>query len=355
MHRLKALIENGEYEIRIQNGLIGRIGEELSDLIASRRLHVVTDVTIQELWGGKMIPSLRETGATITTSLLCPGEDQKNLETVSRLYDAFIQAGITRSDYVLALGGGVIGDITGFAAATYLRGVPFIQVPTTLLSQVDSSVGGKVGVNLPQGKNLVGSFYQPARVLIDPTMLTTLSDRLFAEGMAEVLKYGAIADEAFFKHVAGRSRTQLMDDMESTIRRCCSIKAEIVMRDPMDKGERMMLNFGHTLGHALEEAAGYGSYFHGEAVAIGMMAALRYGEEMGATLPGSAELMENALKTLDLPIAPDKTYDLTHAVMKDKKRMGEHTHFILLRRIGEAFIHRMTQKELVDLAGRIRS
>ena len=355
MHRLKALIENEEYEIIIQNGLIERIGEELSDLIASRRLHVVTDVTIQELWGERMIPSLREIGATVTVSPLCPGEDQKNLKTVSRLYDAFIQAGITRSDYILALGGGVIGDIAGFAAATYLRGVPFIQVPTTLLAQVDSSVGGKVGVNLPQGKNLIGSFYQPTRVLIDPTMLTTLSDRLFAEGMAEVLKYGAIADEAFFKHVSGRNRTQLMDDMESTIRHCCSIKAKIVMRDPTDKGERMLLNFGHTLGHALEEAAGYGSYFHGEAVAIGMMAALRYGEEIGTTLPGTAELMENALKTLGLPIAPDKTYDLTHAVMKDKKRMGDHTHFILLRRIGEAFIHRMTQKELVDLAGRIRS
>lgn len=355
MHRLKVTIEGKEYEIRIANGLTGRAGEELSDLISARRLHVVTDETIRGIWGEKVISSLQRTGARITASVLSSGENQKNLDTVSGLYNDFIQAGLTRSDCVLALGGGVIGDITGFAAATYLRGVPVIQMPTTLLSQVDSSVGGKVGINLPQGKNLVGNFYQPARVLIDPNVLTTLSDRLFAEGMAEVLKYGAIADEAFFKQVAGRNRAQLMGGMEGVIRHCCTIKANTVMRDPTDRRERMLLNFGHTLGHALEEAAGYGSYFHGEAVGIGMMEALRYGEELGVTRPGSARLMENALKALELPTVPAKTYDLTHAVTKDKKRAGEHTNFILLRHIGEAFIHSMTQKELADLAGRISS
>ena len=353
MHQLKVTIEGKDYEIRIANGLISRAGEELSDLISAHRLHVVTDETVQGTWGEEVISSLQKTGARITASFLPPGENQKNLDAVSGLYNDFIQAGLTRSDYVLALGGGVIGDLTGFAAATYLRGVPVIQMPTTLLSQVDSSVGGKVGVNLPQGKNLVGNFYQPTRVLIDPNVLTTLSDRLFVEGMGEVLKYGAIADEAFFKQIAGRNRAQLMSGMESIIHHCCTIKANTVMRDPMDRGERMLLNFGHTLGHALEEAAGYGSYFHGEAVGIGMMGALHYGEELGVTRFGSAQLMEDALKTLGLPTTPDKTYDLTHAITKDKKRVGEHTNFILLRHIGEAFIHSMTQKELVDLAGRV--
>lgn len=355
MHRLNALIEGKEHEIRVSNGLIDRAGEELADLISEHRLHLVTDETAQRLWGERLFPSLRKACPRITTTVLPSGERQKSLHTVARLYDEFIQAELTRSDFVLALGGGVIGDVAGFAAATYLRGVPVIHVPTTLLAQVDSSVGGKTAVNLSQGKNLVGSFHQPARVLIDPQALTTLPDRLFAEGMAEVLKYGAIADGTFFERIAGRGRARLMDDIEGIILNCCTIKASIVERDPKDRQERMLLNFGHTLGHALEEAAGYEKYFHGEAVGIGMVAAIRYGEELGLTRSGSATLMEDALKALQLPTAPLKTCDLCRAITKDKKRMGEHTHFILLRYIGEAFIHRMTQRELVNLAGRIGS
>ena len=340
-------------EICIEKGLLDRLDTELSTLfqaspLGEHRIHVVTDDVVVKLYGDRALCSLKKVVAEpwLSVSVLPHGEVHKTLGTVSTLYDDFARAELTRSDLVLALGGGVVGDLAGYAAASYLRGLPIVQVPTTLLAQVDSSIGGKTGVNLPQGKNLVGAFHQPLLVLIDPDLTLTLPDRLFAEGMSEVLKYGAIVDAAFFESLTGKTRNALTGELERIVCRCCEIKADIVQRDPTDNGERIKLNFGHTVGHALEEAAGYGSYFHGEAVGIGMTAAAAYGELLGLTEPGTAKRIASALSDLGLPSKTDKACDLQKAIAKDKKRVGKQIDLVLLRRVGEAFIHRMAQDAL---------
>lgn len=339
--------------IRIANGLLDNLEEEFAGLLKGRRVHLVSDPVVMGLWGKNILDAAEKTAVHVAHTLIPCGESQKSLENAGLLYEKFLQSDLTRRDVVIALGGGVVGDLAGFAAATYMRGVPVIQIPTTLLAQVDASVGGKTAVNLPQGKNLVGAFHLPIKVFIDTRLPQTLPDRLFAEGMAEVLKYGAIADAAFFEELAGLSRTELQNQMEKIILRCCSIKAEIVELDPKDNGQRMLLNFGHTLGHALEEAAGYGSYLHGEAVGLGMVAAALYGEGEGLTQKGTAERLVSVLKGYGLPVEWPRNYHIEHSLLKDKKRTGKQIDFILLRRLGEAFISTMPEEELLNLARRI--
>ena len=245
---------------------------------------------------------LEAAGAQVSTAVLPAGETTKSPEHLSRLYDMFLDAGLTRSDSVFALGGGVIGDLAGYAACTYLRGVHFVQVPTTLLAQVDSSVGGKVAVNHVRGKNLLGAFYQPELVLIDCDTLATLDDRQFGAGLGEVIKYGCIADRALFEQLESLgSRASLLPALDGIIARCCEIKARYVREDPHDHGIRMQLNFGHTLAHALENALGYGTLLHGEAVCIGMGAAAGWGEALGVTPLGTRERIKRLLDAYGLP------------------------------------------------------
>ena len=268
------------------------------------------------------------------------GEQSKRFDILPSLYKALLDFKLTRSDIIITLGGGVIGDIGGFAASTYLRGIKFIQVPTSLLAQVDSSVGGKVAVDLARGKNLVGSFYHPVAVFIDPEVLNTLSDEFFTDGMAEVIKYGCIKDKKFFDFLNRLdSKEKLMDNIEEIIYTCCNIKKLTVERDEKDKGERMLLNFGHTLGHAIEQYYNYSKYTHGVAVAIGMYEITKISEEKGFTKKGSSEQIKEILIKNNLPYEMDvKMEDVIHGIELDKKNLGNDLNLILLKEIGNAEI-----------------
>lgn len=259
--------------------------------------------------------------------------------------------GLTRTDAVVALGGGVVGDLAGFAAATILRGVDFVQIPTTLLAQVDSSVGGKVAVDLAHGKNLAGAFWQPRLVLMDPQTLGTLDERTFADGMAEVVKYGCIFDADFYSFLEQRpSRGQVMGDIESVLYTCCDLKRRVVIEDERDTGKRMLLNFGHTLAHAYELAGGYETWTHGQAVAAGMVKAAELGERLGVTPAGTGARIAALLGCFALPVdIPCTAADHAAAVGLDKKGAGDDISVILLEAVGRAVPRRMPKAELTAL------
>jgi len=341
------------YDIIVENGSIAGAHAYLSGY-AGRRAAVVTDANVAKLYAPALTKALEKAGIRTGVVEVPPGESSKSHEQLLRLYGRFLEDGITRADCVIALGGGVVGDLAGFAGATYLRGVDVIQVPTTLLAQVDSSVGGKVAVNLPQGKNLVGVFAQPKLVLCDTGALATLDARQTGAGLGEVVKYGCIADEGLFSRLelAG-SRAALSETMDTIVRDCCAIKADYVHRDPFDNGARKELNFGHTLGHALEQALGYGELLHGEAVCIGMVQAALWGERLGITPPGTASRIEALLSKLGLPVRVPATDMQTvyEAMLVDKKGRGGEIDVVLLESIGKACLHRMEKRELAALAG----
>ncbi|MGN0967920.1 MAG: 3-dehydroquinate synthase, partial [Oscillospiraceae bacterium] len=263
----------------------------------------------------------------------------------------FMSFGLTRTDAVVALGGGVIGDLAGFAAATALRGVDFVQIPTTLLAQVDSSVGGKVAIDLQAGKNLAGAFWQPKLVLMDPNVLNTLDDATFSDGMAEVIKYGCIRDADFFSFLEQHpSRRETMESIEHVLYTCCNIKREVVMEDERDTGVRMLLNFGHTLGHAYELAGHYETWTHGQAVAAGMVKAAELGHTLGITPEGISQRIAVLLGCFGLPIAIDCTHDqYSAAVGLDKKGAGNDISLILLESMGHAIPLKMPKAEVLDL------
>lgn len=339
MQTVRVEAENGSYDILIGHGLLRRAAEHLS-LCAGRRAVVVADENTAPLYGEAVLSGLRAAGAQASLLTVPAGEESKSILRLTALYDAFLDAGLSRKDFVVALGGGVVGDLAGYAAASYLRGVRLIQAPTTLLSQVDSSVGGKTAVNLPRGKNLVGAFYQPERVLIDVDTLSTLDARQVGAGLGEVVKYGCIADAALFARIeqAG-GRAALFAELDEVIARCCALKAAYVKKDPLDKGVRMQLNFGHTLGHAVENAAGYGVVLHGEGVCMGMVAAARWGEAWGVTEAGTAERIARVLAAYGLPtVPPDLPKEaLAKAMRLDKKASGGRVEVVALRKIGQAF------------------
>ena len=339
-----------EYDILIERGLLDRVGELCRGAVPrAGRLAVVTDSTVGPLYGQRVLDALRSAGFEAGLVTIPAGEKSKSVPMLEQLYDAFMDLGLTRTDAVVALGGGVVGDLAGFAAATILRGVDFVQIPTTLLSQVDSSVGGKVAVDLKAGKNLAGAFWQPKLVLMDPNLLGTLEDATFADGMAEVVKYGCIKDAEFYSYLEQRpSRVELMADIEHILYTCCDIKRKVVLEDERDTGERMLLNFGHTLGHAYERAGGYETYTHGQAVAAGMVKALALGESLGVTPAGLKNRVAVLLGALGRPIAIDCTAEeYRAAVGLDKKGAGEEITLILLERLGNAIPHRMGKEALL--------
>ncbi len=267
------------------------------------------------------------------------------------IYDQLLDLGLDRSCALIALGGGVIGDMTGFAAATFLRGIPFVQIPTTLLAQVDSSVGGKTGVNLPGGKNMVGAFNQPVAVLIDPLVLGTLPERELRAGMAEVIKYGIISDPGFFTFLEQSMHTVLKldpDTVSTVIRQCCLIKADITSRDETEKGVRAYLNFGHTLGHAVETLTGYSRFLHGEAVAIGMLAAAQLSHTLGFCEAEDVDRIDSLITAVGLPVAipPFPVSDYLQAMLKDKKKTGSIINVVLMKRIGDVFLRPVAQEQL---------
>ncbi len=340
MQALRVNIPNREYDIKIEKGLIDKSGDLVAKLIKPCRVAVITDSNVGPIYAQRLIESLKNSGFNPFLTTVPAGENSKSMEMLEFLYSELLKNGVTRSDLVIALGGGVVGDLTGFCASTLLRGIPFIQIPTTLLAQVDSSVGGKVAVNLPFGKNLVGSFYQPKLVIIDPDCLDTLSDRIFCDGMAEVIKYGVILDESLFEKLeCSPSRNAVMEIIEDIILRCCQLKKLVVEEDEQDLGGRMILNFGHTFGHAIEKKYNFTDYTHGEAVAAGMVMAAEYGERENITTAGTAVRLRSLIKGFGLPTDADIDNDsLKNAISVDKKGKGNIVSLIIPEKIGKVII-----------------
>lgn len=331
MQTLSLTGANGLSEIFIEPGLLGYAGEEILKTFSPSRIHIVTDSNVAPLYLEQLAQQFE---LPVSSTVIPAGEEHKRLSTVEGIYRDLLAVGFTRKDLIIALGGGVVGDITGFAAATLLRGVSLCQIPTTLLAQVDSSVGGKTGVDLAEGKNLIGAFYQPRLVLIDPEVLNTLPDTTFADGMAEVVKYGYIANPDILDMV---SQPDYKAHISDVIYECVKIKRDVVAIDEHDTGLRMILNFGHTVGHAVEKLGNYTELTHGQAVAIGMVAALRLGALRGDT-DLSAPLVA-LLHKIGLPT--EMTHDreaIFGALLSDKKKFGSTVNFILVREPGRAEI-----------------
>ena len=351
MKTLTVSLPGRSYDILIERGLLDRAGEYCRKALPrADKLFVVTDSTVGPLYLKRLIPSLEAAGLETAICEIPAGEASKCAGELARLWECMMDFGLTRTDAVVALGGGVVGDLAGFAAATILRGVDFVQIPTTLLSQVDSSVGGKVAIDLDHGKNLAGAFWQPRLVLMDPDTLDTLPDATFADGMAEVVKYGCIFDRAFFDFLAQRpDRARLMEEIEHILYTCCDLKRKVVEEDERDTGNRMLLNFGHTLGHAYELAGHYETWTHGQAVAAGMVRAAGLGERLGVTPAGTAETIARTLALLGLPVEiPCSLADYTAAIGLDKKGAGAEIAVILLEELGRAVPHRMAKEALLE-------
>ena len=346
MKILKVNIPGREYNIHIGSGLLEKTGEIVSEIFKGKRIAIITDKNVGTLYADKVTKALA--GYDVSVITVDAGEKSKSFETLQYVYTRLIEEGITRTDLIVALGGGVVGDLTGFASSTILRGVDFVQIPTTLLAQVDSSVGGKTAVNLPQGKNLVGSFCQPKAVIADTDTLKTLSDKILSDGMAEVIKYGAICDAELFEILSNiKNNKELFAKIEEIVYTCCRIKSEIVEEDEFDTGRRMILNFGHTFGHAIEKKFNFSSVTHGMGVAAGMVMAATWGEENNVTPKGTAEKIEAVLKNYNLPTAYDLTKEeLLASVGVDKKSDGGLINLILLNRIGDAVIHKIDRQSI---------
>ena len=352
MKLLPVSLGDRSYDIHIAPGRLDDTGKLCQQVLPrATRLAVVTDDTVGGLYAHRLLQSLWARGYTASVISLPAGEQTKSLHNLGVLYDSFMEMGLTRTDAVVALGGGVVGDLAGFAAATILRGVDFVQVPTTLLAQVDSSVGGKVAIDLPAGKNLAGAFWQPRLVVMDPEVLDTLEDKTFSDGMAEVIKYGCIRDAAFFRALEKTpSRRAVMENIESVLYTCCDLKRAVVEKDERDTGERMVLNFGHTLGHAYEKAGHYETWTHCQAVAAGMCLAARLGAALGVTPAGVPERVEALVSAFGLPTRiPCTQADYAAAVGLDKKGTGEQITLVLLEDLGRAVLHRMSKRELLGL------
>lgn len=342
MRTVKVPLGGRSYSILIGRGLLSRLGSECRRLGLGRRCAVISDRQVAPLYAKAALRSLADAGFEPVLITVPAGETAKSLAQARRCYDELAAHRLERQSFLVALGGGVVGDLAGFVAATYLRGIAFVQVPTTLLAQVDSSVGGKVGVNLKAGKNLVGAFHQPRRVLCDLDTLATLPPREFRAGLAEVIKYGIICDAALFKRLERDLPKVLKLDPQSlaeVVARCCAIKAEVVAQDETETGLRAILNFGHTIGHALEAISGYGRYLHGEAIAIGQVAAARLSTMRLGLPPEQAARIRELLARAGLPVGLRLTRGqfarLLAAMRLDKKVSGGEIKFVLSRRIGE--------------------
>lgn len=335
-------LKERSYPILIEKGLINNVGYEVQKVFKGQKIFILTDENVNNFYGEKVKSLLENVGYEVKKLVLKPGEETKNYSSVQGIYNELIDFKITRSDLIITLGGGVIGDLGGFVASTFLRGIDFIQFPTSLLAQVDSSVGGKVGVDIEQGKNLVGSFYHPKAVIIDPDVLNTLEDRFFNDGMAEVIKYGCIKDKNFFYDLKRHENKQeVINNISEIIHNCCTIKRDVVEKDEKDKGERMLLNFGHTLGHGIEQYYNYKKYTHGEGVAVGMYAITKISENMGLTKKGTSEEIKEVLIQYGLPWELDVKIDnIMEAISLDKKNIGGKLNVILLKEIGESLIYK---------------
>jgi 3-dehydroquinate synthase len=342
MQTLNVALAERSYPIHIGAGLLAR-PDLIVDKLPQKKAVIVTNTTIAPLYLAPFQRALEARGVSTVSVTLPDGESHKNLETLNRIFDTLIEHRVERRTALIALGGGVVGDITGFAAAVYQRGVPYIQVPTTLLAQVDSSVGGKTAINHPLGKNMVGAFYQPLTVISDTDTLATLPPRELAAGLAEVIKYGLIRDRTFFEWLEGNMPRLVRREAEAlahAIERSCINKAEVVATDERESGPRALLNFGHTFGHAIEAGAGYGKWLHGEAVGAGMLLATRLSQRLGLVALEDVKRVSSLLMSAGLSLEPPAFGHQRYLELMshDKKVADGRIRFVLLERIGEAFV-----------------
>jgi 3-dehydroquinate synthase len=342
--RLRVELGERSYEIVAGAGLLGQAGRLLQERGLAGKALVVTNTTVAQFYLESLAASIRKAGFETVTLILPDGEEYKTLAQVEKVYDTAVKERLERSSVIVALGGGVIGDLTGFAAASYLRGVHFVQVPTTLLAQVDSAVGGKVGVNHREGKNLIGAFYQPALVITDLLTLKTLAEREFRAGLAEVIKHALIMDTGLYHLLSNRIREVQNREpgiLEEVVLQACTVKLRVVEEDEQEQGLRAILNYGHTIGHALEAESGYGVFRHGEAVAIGMAGAALISETSGFCPAGTHGKTVAILQRYGLPVAIPREYTaqaLYRRMLLDKKVRQKRVRFVLPRRIGEVLI-----------------
>ncbi len=332
---------SGAYDIIIENGIMKKAGEKCKELFDSCKVALITDDKVAPLYLGKVRASFTSAGYETAEFIFKNGETSKNIDTLSATLEFMAQSRITRNDFVVALGGGVVGDMAGFAAGVYLRGIPFVQIPTTLLAMVDSSVGGKTAVDLKAGKNLAGLFYQPSLVLCDSLALETLDDNVFASGMAEVIKYGVIFDKQLFDLVKSGN---VKGNIDYIIKRCVELKRDVVQKDEFDNGERQLLNFGHTIGHAIEKCSSF-NVSHGEAVAMGMLIASKGTFSFGWSKEDCTQQIYDALKNNSLPTECNySARQLFDVALNDKKRTGNSINLVVPQEIG----HCVLQKVDVD-------
>ena len=345
MQKIRVELAERSYNIMIGNDMLKEIGGALDKFEFSGKIAVISNPTVYALYGKTIVSALKGSGNDLTEVLIPDGEEYKSLEYTEKIYESLLKSRLDRKSVLIALGGGVIGDITGFAASTYMRGIDFIQVPTTLLAQVDSSVGGKTGVNHPLGKNMIGAFWQPRLVWIDIGTLKTLPQREFLSGLGEVIKYGVIWDEEFFAYLeANRDKILSLDAAVLThiIGRSCEIKAEVVSRDERESGLRAILNYGHTIGHALETLTGYRQYLHGEAVSIGMYMEARLSRQLGLIDNKAVARIKALIDSFGLPSEMPGdigAHDLIEKMQLDKKTVAGRMHFVLPEKVGQVRIY----------------
>lgn len=340
---------NGGYDILIEKGLLKKTGELVKKVLNCKKTVLISETNVYPIYGDEVKSSLEAQGYEVFTYVFKAGESSKNTANVIDMVEFMAEKGLNREDGVVALGGGVCGDMAGFAAAIYLRGIKFVQIPTTLLSQVDSSVGGKTAVDLPQGKNLCGAFHQPSLVIIDPLVLDTLSPHFFSDGIGEVIKYGCIKSSSLFERL---EKENSVDFIEDIIYECLDIKRVIVENDEKEHGERALLNFGHTCGHAIEKLWSFENVSHGEAVGIGMVMIAEAGEKNGITEKGTKDRIIKVLEKNNLKISDTHSVqEIVGAMSVDKKRTGNGIKLVMVKKIGESFVMPVTNEELKNIFG----
>jgi 3-dehydroquinate synthase len=338
-------VKEHAYPIYIEQGILKQANTYIKEVFKGTKIMIISDDQVYSYYGDILCEALGK--EYLVDSVVIPhGEASKRFDILPSIYQSLLQFKVTRTDLIIALGGGVIGDLAGFVAATYLRGISLVQIPTSLLAQVDSSVGGKVAVDLPEGKNLVGAFYHPKLVLIDPLTLQTLPERFINDGMGEVIKYGCIKDKELFEQLSNYPDFKaLYRDIDSIIYRCIDSKRIVVENDQYDFGDRLILNFGHTLAHAIEQYYHYKTFSHGEAVSIGMVQITLLAEQLGLTKTGTAKQIENIVKKYHLPSESKlKTKDLLQAISLDKKNIHKQLALVLLHEIGDCYIYQSTNE-----------
>ena len=339
---------SGEYDILIGSGLLEKSGSLIKELAPVCRVAVITDDIVDELYSDTVENSFEEAGLPFIKYVFPHGETSKSMENYAGILEFLAENQFTRGDIIVALGGGVVGDISGFCAATYLRGIRFVQVPTTFLAAVDSSVGGKTAINLQAGKNLAGAFLQPSLVICDTDTFSTLPDMVFADGTAEAVKYGMIFDEELFEKMSGNFR----EDIEEIVAKCVEIKAKVVEKDEFDKGERQLLNFGHTVGHSIEKCSNF-EISHGAAVSMGMVIISKSAEKDGFAQNGTTGRLTEALEKGGLPVnCPFSAKELAAVSMNDKKRNGDEITFVMPKKAGECVLVKTPVSKIEEVIGK---